>query len=121
MSFTSRIAVTASILVSGCVVGAARSMASAESAPQLATAEAAADPQLITLRRVTGVEQQRQLRRLVRRHYQLAGSPRAKEILDDWQVELGNFWLVLPKEAVATIEAANEGAGKEEAEKQASR
>jgi mucin-2 len=53
VSFTSRIAVTATILVSGCVVGAARSMASAESAAQLATAEAAADPQLITLPSIT--------------------------------------------------------------------
>ncbi len=70
--------------------------------------------QLITLRRVTGAEQVRQLRSLIRRHFQLTGSSRAKAILDDWQTELGNFWLVLPKEAVATIEAANEGAGKEE-------
>ena len=44
MSFTSRIAVTASILVSGCVVGAARSMASAESAAQLATLLQQASP-----------------------------------------------------------------------------
>ncbi|MCB0255094.1 MAG: glutamate synthase large subunit [Anaerolineae bacterium] len=70
--------------------------------------------QLITLRRVTGAEQQRQLHSLVRRHYQLTGSPRAKEILNDWDEQLRNFWLVLPKEAVATIEAANEGAGEED-------
>ncbi|MCB0202270.1 MAG: glutamate synthase subunit alpha, partial [Anaerolineae bacterium] len=77
--------------------------------------------QLITLRRVTGAEQQRQLHSLVRRHYQLTGSPRAKEILNDWDEQLRNFWLVLPKEAVATIEAANEGAGEDEEEKQARR
>ena len=72
------------------------------------------NPQLITLRRVTGVDQARQLRSLVRRHFQLTGSPRAKAILDGWEEELDNFWLVLPKEAVATIEAVNEGAGKDE-------
>ncbi|MEZ4768542.1 MAG: glutamate synthase large subunit [Caldilineales bacterium] len=72
------------------------------------------NPQLITLRRVTGAEQERQLRGLVRRHFQLTGSQRAREILANWDEQLRNFWLVLPKEAVATIEAANEGAGKED-------
>ena len=65
---------------------------------------------------MAGKEFQQQLRGLLRQHFQLTGSPRAKEILDGWQEELRNFWLVLPKEAVATIEAANEGAAKEEKE-----
>ena len=77
------------------------------------------NPQLIALRRVqqsggpvmlrpTGTEAS--LRTLLRQHYQLTGSPRAKDILNDWDAELGNFWLVLPKDAVAAIEAVNEGA-----------
>jgi len=78
------------------------------------------NPQLIALRRVGSAGQgvmlrssEASLRSLVRQHYQLTGSPRAKAILDDWNVELGNFWLVAPKDAVATIEAVNEGAEKE--------
>jgi glutamate synthase (ferredoxin) len=79
------------------------------------------NPQLISLRRVrqtTGSVMLRplgteaSLRSLIRQHYQLTGSPRAKAILDDWGTELGNFWLVLPKDAVAAIEAVNEGAEK---------
>ena len=74
------------------------------------------NPQLIGIQRVTGKPFEQQLRDLLRQHFQLTGSPRAKEILDGWQEELRNFWLVLPKVAVATIEAANEGAEKEETE-----
>jgi len=73
--------------------------------------------QLISLRRVhqtTGSAGLRAaeatLRSLIRQHYQLTASPRARAILDNWDVELGNFWLALPKEAVAAIEAVNEGA-----------
>jgi glutamate synthase (ferredoxin) len=66
------------------------------------------NPQLIALRRVGGEHEQ--LRQLIRSHYQLTGSPRARALLDNWRQELGEFWLALPKEAVAQIEAANEGA-----------
>lgn len=73
--------------------------------------------QLISLRRVhqtTGSAGLRAaeatLRSLIRQHYQLTASPRARAILDNWDVELGNFWLALPKDAVAAIEAVNEGA-----------
>jgi glutamate synthase domain-containing protein 3 len=75
------------------------------------------NPQLIALRRVQRSEHEKQLRSLLHRHYQLTGSPRAKELLDNWEEELSNFWLVLPKEAVAAIEAVNEGAEKERADK----
>lgn len=78
------------------------------------------NPQLIALRRVRSTGQsvmlrsaEASLRSLIRQHYQLTASPRAKAILDDWDEGLGNFWLVLPKEAVAAIEAVNEGADKE--------
>ena len=72
------------------------------------------NPQLIALRRVQRHEQAKQLRTLLRQHAQLTSSPRAKAILDDWDVERGNFWLVLPKDAVAAIEAVNRGAEKVE-------
>ena len=74
------------------------------------------NPQLIGIQRVAGKQFEQQLRDLLRQHFQLTGSPRAKEILDGWKEEVRNVWLVLPKVAVATIGAANEGAAKEEAE-----
>ncbi len=69
--------------------------------------------QLITLRRVQRVAHEKQLRALIRHHAQTTGSPRARAILSDWDTELGNFWLVIPRDAVAAIEAVNEGAENE--------
>jgi glutamate synthase (ferredoxin) len=75
------------------------------------------NPQLISLHRVRSAASlamlrsaEASLRSLLRQHYQLTSSPRAREILDNWEEELGNFWLVVPKDAVAAIEAVNEGA-----------
>lgn len=70
--------------------------------------------QLITLRRVQRREHEQELRAMLHQHCQLTGSPRGREILADWDAELGKFWLVVPREAVAAIEAVNEGAEKVE-------
>jgi glutamate synthase (ferredoxin) len=51
-----------------------------------------------------------QLQRLLRRHYELTSSPRANEILARWEVYRQRFVCVTPKETVATIENATEGA-----------
>ena len=66
--------------------------------------------QLITLRRVQRADHAKQLHHLLRRHALTTGSPRARSILQDWDDERRNFWLVVPKDAVAAIEAVNEGA-----------
>jgi glutamate synthase domain-containing protein 3 len=68
------------------------------------------NPQLVALRRVALAEHRQELRDLVRQHYLHTGSPRARQLLQDWERELANCWRVAPKDAVATIEAANEGA-----------
>jgi glutamate synthase domain-containing protein 3 len=78
------------------------------------------NPQLVILQRVVHADHERQLRQLVHRHFLLTGSPRGRQILRGWPQELPYFWRVAPKEAVAVIEAANEGAGKDEEEETAS-
>jgi glutamate synthase (ferredoxin) len=51
-----------------------------------------------------------QVQRLLRRHIELTGSPRASEILARWEVYRPRFVRVMPKDAVAQIENASEGA-----------
>jgi glutamate synthase domain-containing protein 2/glutamate synthase domain-containing protein 1/glutamate synthase domain-containing protein 3 len=46
---------------------------------------------------------------LVLRHHELTGSPRASEMMDDWDAVLRSFWRVGPVDEVARIERANEG------------
>ncbi|MCS6845374.1 MAG: glutamate synthase-related protein, partial [Caldilineales bacterium] len=77
------------------------------------------NPQLISLHRVTAAVYREELRRLVQRHLYLTGSPRARSLLEHWDEELEHFWLALPKEAVAAIEAANEGAARSDEEERA--
>ncbi len=55
-----------------------------------------------------GAEAER-VRQLIQRHLELTGSPRAREILENWDEGLGQFWAVHPKTRIAQIEAANEG------------
>jgi glutamate synthase (ferredoxin) len=59
-----------------------------------------------------------QIQKLLRRHIELTGSPRATEIMARWDVYRPRFVRVMPKDAVAQIENASEGAsdgGKAEA------
>ncbi len=65
--------------------------------------------QLIQLDRPTEQEERR-IRELVQRHLDLTSSPRAADILENWEHYRGMFWRAMPKEAVAKIEAANETA-----------
>ena len=56
--------------------------------------------ELVGLEQVTVPESIELLEALVRRHQELTGSLRAKEILDDWRTFLPQFWKVVPKFAV---------------------
>jgi glutamate synthase (ferredoxin) len=78
-----------------------------------------ANAQLVTLRRVERAEDRAELRNLLERHLDRTGSPRAREILDGWEMHLPLFWQVVPQEQVAQLEAANEGVteGEETTEK----
>ncbi len=65
--------------------------------------------QLVQLDRLNA-QDATQLRQLIRRHYELTGSPFAGEILQRWEQYVPLFWRVMPRDAVARIEAATEGA-----------
>ncbi len=49
-------------------------------------------------RRLVGEEEIAELRSLIEKHYQYTGSPRAKEILDNFDSFLPKFWKVIPLE-----------------------
>jgi glutamate synthase (ferredoxin) len=67
------------------------------------------NPQLVQLDRLNA-QDELAVQTLVQRHLELTGSPRAAEILERWNDFLPQFWRVMPREAVAKIEAASEGA-----------
>ena len=50
-------------------------------------------------------EQVEELRWLVERHFELTGSPRAKELLDDWDAAVDHMWHIGPLGRVPRIEA----------------
>jgi glutamate synthase domain-containing protein 3 len=60
-----------------------------------------------------------ELMALVQAHYDKTGSQRARTLLEDWETQRQFFWYVAPRENLRAIEAANEGAGKAEAEEEA--
>lgn len=64
--------------------------------------------QLVQLDRLNA-QDELQVRALLQRHLELTGSPKAAAVLADWAHYRGQFWRVMPREAVAKIEAANEG------------
>lgn len=66
------------------------------------------NPQLVRLDPVQRVEDVATLKNLIAQHVERTGSPKAQTILDDWEAYQPLFWRVMPKEAVAQIEAANE-------------
>jgi glutamate synthase (ferredoxin) len=67
------------------------------------------NPQLVQLDRLNA-QDEIAVQTLVQRHLELTGSPRAAQILERWDEFLPQFWRVMPREAVARIEAAAEGA-----------
>jgi len=54
-------------------------------------------------------EQGVRLRRLIQRHADCTGSPRARSILENWGTVVHAFWRVAPKADVARIERQHEG------------
>ena len=45
---------------------------------------------------------------LLRRHYELTNSPRARDLLTNWEEASLSFRRILPKDRVADIESVNE-------------
>ena len=64
------------------------------------------NPALVQLERLQEAEDIEAVLHLIRRHVELTGSARGRQILDQWDHALPRFWKVRPKETVAKIEAA---------------
>jgi glutamate synthase (ferredoxin) len=71
------------------------------------TLETRYNPQLIQLDRLSAQDEAR-VQRLLQRHMELTGSPRATEMLAHWDIYRTQFWRVMPRDAVAQME--NSGA-----------
>ena len=75
---------------------------------ELGTLEQRYNPQLVRLDRLA-LREDALLQQVLRRHIELTGSPRTNELLSHWEVYRTLFWRVMPREAVAKIEAESEG------------
>ncbi len=64
------------------------------------------NPALVEIHKVEDPEDQDLLKSMVRAHADLTGSPRAKEILSNWDQALPSFLKVQPKKEVVKLEAA---------------
>ncbi len=64
--------------------------------------------ELVNVERLTHPGMQKLVKTLLRRHYELTNSPRARELLIHWNEAVLSFRRVLPKDRVAEIEAMNE-------------
>jgi glutamate synthase (ferredoxin) len=64
--------------------------------------------QLVRLDRLNQQDETR-VRALLQRHLEATSSAFAAEVLQSWQSYAGRFWRVMPREAVAKIEATSEG------------
>ncbi|MDI9547610.1 MAG: glutamate synthase large subunit [Chloroflexota bacterium] len=74
------------------------------------------NPELIAIARLGPGFDDGELKALIGEHAQKTGSLRAKALLDDWESQRRFFWFVAPRQNMAAIEAANEGAAQVEAE-----
>jgi glutamate synthase (ferredoxin) len=64
--------------------------------------------ELVDVDRLTHPGMKRLVKSLLRRHYELTNSPRARDLLTHWEEASLSFRRVLPKDRVAEIEAINE-------------
>lgn len=64
--------------------------------------------ELVDVDRLTNPGMLRLVHRLLRRHYELTNSPRARDVLRHWEQESQHFRRILPKDRVAAIESLNE-------------
>ncbi len=64
--------------------------------------------ELVEIDRLTHPGMKKLVKSLLRRHYELTNSPRARELLMNWEEASQSFRRVLPKDRVAEIESVNE-------------
>ena len=66
------------------------------------------NPQLVRIDPLERPEDVATVRELLQQHLERTGSPKARAVLENWEHYQRLFWRVMPKEAVAQIEAALE-------------
>jgi glutamate synthase (ferredoxin) len=64
--------------------------------------------ELVDIDRLTHPGMKKLVKSLLRRHYELTNSPRARDLLTNWEEAALSFRRVLPKDRVAEIESINE-------------
>jgi glutamate synthase (ferredoxin) len=62
------------------------------------------NPELVTLQRVAGAEDETFLRSIIEEHATATGSPRAQAILKGWSRYLPTFWKVVPISAPLKVD-----------------
>ena len=58
--------------------------------------DARLNKEIVKKRRVKSAEGDAQLKSIIERHFELTGSEKAEEILNDWEEEVKHFWQVYP-------------------------
>ncbi|MCL5994804.1 MAG: glutamate synthase-related protein, partial [Chloroflexi bacterium] len=64
--------------------------------------------ELVDVDRLTNPGMKKLVKSLLRRHYELTNSPRARDLLKNWEEASLSFRRIIPKDRVAEIEAINE-------------
>jgi glutamate synthase domain-containing protein 3 len=64
--------------------------------------------ELVDVDRLSNPGMKKLVKSLLRRHYELTNSPRARDLLKNWEEAALSFRRILPKDRVAQIEAINE-------------
>jgi glutamate synthase domain-containing protein 3 len=67
--------------------------------------------ELVGLEQVCARDDAQTLRALIERHYELTGSPRAREVLSYWSECLPRFWRVITEGARLAVELSNPQTG----------
>lgn len=58
--------------------------------------------EIVKVQRVVTAEGEAQLKHMIERHYEVTGSEKAEELLNNWDEEIGKFWQVYPPSEAKT-------------------
>ena len=66
------------------------------------------NPEIVKIQRIISPAGEQQLKEMIANHVAKTGSPKGKEILDNWELYLGKFWQVVPPSEADSPEAGTE-------------
>ena len=66
------------------------------------------NPEIVKIQRIISPAGEQQLKEMIVKHVAKTGSPKGKEILDNWELYLGKFWQVVPPSEADSPEAGAE-------------